>query len=40
MIIIISKKPKTNSSFSLVVVFFTLNFTFILIPVIIKASPY
>ena len=40
MIIMINKKPKTNSSFSLAVVFLTLNFTFITIPVIIKASPH
>ena len=40
MIIMINKKPKTNSSFSLAVVFLTLNFTFITIPVIIKAIPH
>ena len=36
----IRNNPKTNSSFSLDVVFLTLNFTFITIPVIIKASPH
>ena len=39
MITTINRSPKINSSFSLAVVFLTLNFTFITIPVIIKASP-
>ena len=40
MITTINRSPKINSSFSLAVVFLTLNFTFITIPVIIKAIPH